>query len=193
MEINITGSLHIAITGHRFISNEATLQQSIHQVIEEISKEYWKSEIILYSALAEGSDQLVAEIALEYQNIRLYVPLPVTMEEYFKDFYSEKAQEKFQVLLSRASRIEIISECRNHQDAYQALGTYLVGHADILIAVWNGEYNQKKGGTSEVVKAALNVGKMVYWIFCPNQASDADNCLMAQKEVGELQKLKTIG
>lgn len=191
MKIEKSEIRHIAFTGHRLISHNTThLQHSMRQVFTDISREFGESEIILYSALAEGSDQLVAEIALEYENIRLHVPLPMVIEDYLETFNSEKTQANFQALISNASCIELLPAAKSPQDAYQALGLYLVEHADILLAVWNGEYNQKKGGTSEVVRTALAAGKTVYWIFCPNEAQDADNSIFSQKELGEVEILQ---
>jgi len=182
--------LKISVTGHRLISNSETqLAHSIRWVLKRISNEYENSDIHLYSALAEGSDQLVAEIALEFKNIGLYVPLPMTIMDYLRYFSSNSAQEKFHDLLLKANKIELLSDMNNNQDAFQTLGFYLVEQADILLAVWNGEFNQKKGGTSEVVKIALTAGKLVYWIYCPNEAPDANNSLISQKEIGELKKL----
>lgn len=189
MHTNRQRPVKIAVTGHRLIKYDVQLLLSIRQVIGEIIKDYRNSEILLYAALAEGSDQLVAEIALEFKNTWLHVPLPMATGDYLRDFNSEKAQEKFQGILSRAYRVELLPASKTHQEAYHNLGIYLVEHADIILAVWNGEYNQEMGGTSEVVKSALTAGKKVYWIFCPNEAPDANNSLMMHKEIGEVEKL----
>ena len=188
MHKNRQRPVKIAVTGHRYITDDVQLQHSIRQVIGEIIKDHRNSEILLYSALAEGSDQLVAEIALEFKNTWLHVPLPMATGDYLKDFYSEKAQEKFQELMSRAFRVEFLPVSKTHQEAYRNLGVYLVEHADIILAVWNGEFNQKMGGTSDVVKTALAAGKKVYWIFCPNEAPDANNSLLMHKELGKVEK-----
>lgn len=189
MHKNRQRPVKIAVTGHRLIKYDVQLLLSIRQVLQEINKEHRNSEILLYSALAEGCDQLVAEIALEFKNIRLNVPLPMEIGDYLKDFNSDKAQEKFQELMSRAYRVELLPASKTHQEAYHNLGVYLVEHADVILAVWNGEFNQKIGGTSDVVQTALTAGKKVYWIFCPNEAPDANNSVMMYKEIGEVEKL----
>jgi len=185
--------LKISVTGHRSIfKSETQLVNSICRVLKRISRTYEKSEISLYSALAEGSDQLVAESALENKNFRLQVPLPMAIEDYLETFNSEKAIKNFKELLSRAGSIEILPATENPQAAFEALGVYLVKQADILLAVWNGEFNHKKGGTSEVVKLALSSEKLVYWIFCPNEVLDAKNSLLGKRKIGELTELNHI-
>jgi hypothetical protein len=75
------------------------------------------------------------------------------------------------------------------QSAYQALGNYLIAQCDLLIAIWNGEYNLKKGGTGEVVKIALAQKKPVYWIYCENQFEDTSENIKKVKKIGEIRLL----
>ena len=49
-------------------------------------------------------------------------------------------------------------------DAYLQAGRAVVRHADILLAVWDGEPARGVGGTAEVVAEALNRGAPVVWI-----------------------------
>ena len=183
--------LKISVTGHRSIFKSGTqLVNSICRVLKRISRTYEKSEISLYSALAEGSDQLVAKSALENKNFRLQVPLPMAIEDYLETFNSEKAIKNFKELLSRAGSIEILPATENPQAAFEALGVYLVKQADILLAVWNGEFNHKKGGTSEVIRAALIAKKLVYWIYCKNEKPGEINSLEGIKQIGAIEILK---
>lgn len=178
-------SFHIAVTGHRFISDEINFHHVIRQVLQDILKLHDMRDIYLYSALAEGSDQLVARISQEFEEIQLRVPLPMPEEEYLADFATEDGKAGFQKLLSTAIDVINLSSPGDCQDSYEALGDYLVNHADVLMALWNGVYNHKKGGTSEVVKAALQAGKPVYWIYCPNEKSDAKNIFESRKQIGD--------
>jgi RPA family protein len=59
----------------------------------------------------------------------------------------------------------------------------------VLIALWNGEYSGRRGGTGEVVKEALNAGKPVYWIYADNLQDGALNSLKELKKSGEIQVL----
>ncbi|MBT5218589.1 MAG: hypothetical protein HOI35_17775 [Woeseia sp.] len=115
------------------------------------------------SALAEGADQLVAEVAVGL-GIPLIVSLPMPKSIYAKDFQSAQAREKFEFLLSRAAEayelpissgndIHSISEYGDARDQqYAQLGVFLCAHCHILLALWDGKHNDKLGGTSQVVR-----------------------------------------
>jgi hypothetical protein len=181
--------LHIAVTGHRFIPNDARLGDSIRLVLKEILSTHKEEKIILYSALAEGADQLAAKIALQLEPLKLHVPLPMVVEEYLTDFSSDAGRKGFTDLLDHAEKIIPLGVQSSHTAPYRALGEYLVTHGDILLAVWNGEYNRTIGGTGEVVKAALAAGMPIYWIYSPNLQPGEQNKLNAIKIIGEIEKL----
>ncbi len=73
--------------------------------------------------------------------------------------------------------------------AYDHLGSYLSDQCHVMIAVWNGEYSGKIGGTGEVVKkywlrVSLFTG-YIRTIFVDN----AVNSLRKLKKNGEIQVL----
>lgn len=190
MENNPSHPLHIAVTGHRFLPKDATsLPVAIRQVLQDILSHRDETPIMLHSALAEGSDQLVARIALEFPVIKLHVPLPKAEEDYLLDFDSEDGRNAFKKLILSADLVIQLNHPKQHQNAYQPLGDYLVQQADLLLAVWNGVFNQKRGGTGEVVKSALDVGKPVCWIYCPNLKPGENNPYTHQKQIGEIEFL----
>jgi hypothetical protein len=193
MESKTPNSLHIAVTGHRFIPDTNELHRSIRQVLHDILVCHARKAFFLYSALAEGSDQLVARIALEFPKIALHVPLPKPEVDYLKDFASDVSRENFQTLLTSAVKVIPLSHISTELNAYNELGKYLIHQGDIMIALWNGVYNDKTGGTSEVIRGALKAKKPVYWLYCPNQAVGADNSLEEQKQIGELEILYPQG
>ena len=183
-------TVNIAVTGHRSIPDSATLQSAIRQVLHNILDDHRRKEVCLYSALAEGGDQLVASIAQEFKSLNLYVPLPMAVEKYLENFSSIESRKNFQDLLASAVEIIPLSPSCIEPSAYEQLGQYLTQKGDILIALWNGVYNNKPGGTSEVVKGALKSKKPVYWLYSPNQAVGAINNLSEQKQIGEFEILE---
>jgi hypothetical protein len=188
MESKKTKSFHIAVTGHRFIPKDtSSLSTAIRKVLQDILSQHHDKPIMLHSALAEGSDQLVAHISLEFPEISLCVPLPKSEDDYLEDFASDSGRESFQKLLITAVKIINLSRSDEGQSDYENLGNYLVKQSDILIALWNGVYNQKKGGTGEVVKTALQAGKLVHWVYCPNEKVGANNNLEGRKQIGDLE------
>jgi hypothetical protein len=189
MERKRSNHLQIGVTGHRFIPDASALHHSIRQVLRGILECQASKDVYLYSALAEGSDQLVARISQEFPEITLRVLLPKEEDDYLENFASDSGRENFQTLLKIAVKVIVLTPSDEDQSAYENLGNYLVNHSDILIALWNGVNNQKKGGTGEVVKAAIQARKPVYWIYCPNEKVDVNNKLKGHRQIGEFEIL----
>jgi len=144
----------IAVTGHRDVLMDETLLVQLDDFFQKITKKY--EHIILLSALADGADQCVAKSALKYENIDLKVPLPLTQKSYLKTIDNK---ENFHTLAKSAKEMfEIPKVCEN---PYENLGCYLVDNADILLALWDGTYNNKLGGTGEVLKYAKGLKKSI--------------------------------
>jgi hypothetical protein len=183
------GIIHVAITGHRFINSNEMLIQSIKQVFHTILSDYKGFQFFLISALAEGSDQLVAKIALENPVFKLIVPLPMAVEDYMLDFHSNLEKDSFHQLMQAASKIITLTKQPDHHSAYRHLENYIVSNCDILIALWNGEFSGRPGGTGEVVKSAINAGKPVFWIYCNNDKYKAVNIFKNQKVSGDIEIL----
>jgi hypothetical protein len=179
----------IAVTGHRFISVRDQLSSSIQSVLNRIIQEHINTEIQLFSALAEGSDQLVAEIALTYPGIKLIVPLPLPEEEYLQGFVSDIGRKSFHELTQSAKKVFTLPEQENHTTAYESLGNYLLDHCEVLVAIWNGKYSSLKGGTGELVNKASQMGKLIYWIYADNGDDKSEANSKKQKKVGDIETL----
>lgn len=120
------------------------------------------------SALAEGADQWIAEVAvrLDYE---LQCPLPFQRDEYANDFPDPA---KYQELLKQASAIlELDGQVSYDQGkrtpssaAYEAVGHAVLNQSDLLLAVWDGNPPQGRGGTGAVVAEALQRGIPVIWV-----------------------------
>jgi hypothetical protein len=129
--------------------------------------EFPERGITVMSSLAEGADQLVAEEALTL-GISLIAPLPMPRELYLEDFETPIAREKFNTLLSQASRARSSTRCcrrpprflscrsqretprrRSPSTAPTATGN---AHCHILLALWDGKESEELGGTGQVVR-----------------------------------------
>jgi uncharacterized phage-like protein YoqJ len=181
--------IRIAVTGHRYFDTNHDLTTSIQKVLTQIIQDHPGAEYHLLSALAEGSDQFVVKIAQQDKEIKLIVPLPLPEEQYLLDFETDEGRKNFKHLLNIADKVLTLTKNSNHESAYDMLGSYLIDQCDVLIALWNGEYSGKRGGTGDVVKKALNAGKLVYWIYLDNLREGALNSLGQLKKSGEIQVL----
>jgi hypothetical protein len=77
----------IGVTGHRDLRSEdvPALEGIVRRILLEVRTSHPHSPLILLSPLAEGSDRLVAKVALE-AGLRLVVPLPLAHDLYEQDF-----------------------------------------------------------------------------------------------------------
>ena len=185
--------IRIAVTGHRFLDTNNDLTASIQKVLAQIINNHPNTDHQLLSALSEGSDQFVARVALQYKEIKLIVPLPLTEELYLLDFETDEGRKNFKHLLNIADHVLTLTKNSNHDSAYDVLGSYLIAQCDVLIALWNGEYSGKRGGTGEVVKNALNAGKLVYWIYGDNGNDEGEVRIKLQKNPGDIELLGNSG
>ncbi len=157
--------LIVAVTGHRDLLTEElpVIRKRVNTFLCDLLDEYPDRGVSVMSALAEGADMLVAEQAVQL-GIPLIVPLPMPKELYLKDFETEGLREKFEFLLSKAAEVyELPTTPGNTLDSieqygdgrdlqYAQLGVFLCAHCHILLALWDGKYNNKLGGTGQVVR-----------------------------------------
>ncbi len=148
----------VAVTGHRNLLIDERLKVEVDAFFWQMREQY--GEITLLSALAEGADQFVAESALRYENVRLEVPLPFEQEAYMQTL---KHPKNFLTLLRKASHTFVVPKVCAYP--YEDLGYYLVDHSDLLLALWDGSFNGKLGGTGEVVKYAKSQNRPLKHLF----------------------------
>jgi hypothetical protein len=160
--------LVIGVTGHRDLREEdrEPLETQVCRIFADLQSHYPHTPLVLLSPLAEGADRLVARVALE-GGIRLIVPLPMPRELYEQDFQTEASCDEFNKLLQQAERwfelplhgsnregeAQIQDLARDRQ--YARVGAYIALHSQILIALWDGQYTQKEGGTAQIVELQL--------------------------------------
>jgi hypothetical protein len=113
------------------------------------------------SAVADGADQIAAEIALEL-GWELQAILPFERSFYRTTLGDDAARDCFDALLERAHRVlELPGEQEAETEGYAMVGRATVAHCDVLIAVWDGRPPRGRGGTAEVVQMAIARGRPV--------------------------------
>ena len=122
------------------------------------------------SPIADGADQIAAEVALEL-GWELQVVLPFNRAQYRATLANHGARERFDELLQRANCVlELPGGDETQLDAYVMTGRATVAHCDILIAVWDGLPARGRGGTGEVVQLAITRGTAVIHLPLEQQA-----------------------
>ncbi len=163
--------LSIGITGHRI---EALPENAVETIVERLgtvlvelkarAAELFHRErgcfadcpprMMFVSPLADGADQIAADIALEL-GFELHAILPFAREEYRKTLHNS-ALARFDTLVDRAACVlELPGDFDNPHEAFVMAGRATVAHCDILIALWDGLPPRGRGGTGEVVELAL--------------------------------------
>lgn len=166
----------IAVTGHRDISPEEIphISKQFSEWLVKLATDYPYTPLRLLSGLAEGSDRIASRCFLEVKNNlstnankttngwELIAVLPMNIDAYREDF-SENVTE-FDQLCSQASSIitlpspplaSLQSNKALRDSCYEVLGAHLARHCNVLVAFWDGSYNDLRGGTSSIVQLKL--------------------------------------
>jgi hypothetical protein len=153
----------VGVTGHRVLGANSIAQArgDVQAQIRRLQGLLRATPIVVLSALAEGADRLVAQVALECDCV-LWAVLPTSVENYLEDFESEASREEFHRLLAKSARtINASLLCGRGEDArerpqiYVDLAHQVCRMSHLVIALWDGACEEKPGGTSQVVRKFL--------------------------------------
>lgn len=123
------------------------------------------------SPIADGADQIAAEVALEL-GWELEIVLPFERAAYRASLANHGARERFDALIGCATCVlELPGNQERLLDAYVMTGRATVAHCDMLIAVWDGLPPRGRGGTGEVVQLAITRGTAVIHLPLDPKAS----------------------
>ncbi len=181
--------LTIGVTGHRDLVAEEIpeLKAIVRDFFVYLANEYSSLELQLITPLAEGSDSLVAEVALEL-GIALIVPLPMSQAHYEEDFTNTAALGFFRDALSQAKVIHLrtLPDAGEHSDTdldraqqYAQVGVFTSNHSQILLSLWDGKPSNATGGTAGVVNYHLTAVMPGFSVAeeSPNLLADNENDL----------------
>ena len=155
-----------SFTGHRpekLINVTIGLQELKVRLEEAINFVMTQNVNIFYTGMARGVDLWAAEIVLKKKltrkDIRLVAVLP--FPEQINDTWTSAEQTLYQNILKQCD--EVITICTSYQkNGYKKRNRYLVEHADILLAVYNKQYQYS--GTGQTVRMAEKAGKEIVFL-----------------------------
>ena len=164
-------TLAIGITGHRL----ERLGLTAPCVAERLAAAFALIDaaapsVRLVSNFAEGADRLAVEAAPSSWEVAAVLPMPAA--DYRDDFRPPAIEADrtgdFDAVLARAATVTALPFNEAGDDdrpaAYARAGRMMLANIDLLVAVWDGEKARGKGGTGEVVAAAVAMRLPVLWI-----------------------------
>ena len=158
--------LIVGVTSHRDLdpAQLPQLRSQVRDAFAALRDRYPDLALVVVSALAEGGDRLVAEVALD-AGARLVVPLPLPVEIYREDFANAQSQHDFARLLADADSVPLtlvesdLDVLRNAGPArdrqYLHAGLFVANHCHVLFALWDGREEIGMGGTAQIVRYYL--------------------------------------
>ncbi|MCB5167101.1 nucleoside 2-deoxyribosyltransferase [Streptomyces bambusae] len=150
----------IGVTGHRAIPGE--LLGHVRERLRTVLRCPGNGPLEALSSLADGADQLFADIALEC-GADLTVVIPSA--DYEADFDDPESLARYRRLRDRAAQEVRLDFPHATDEAYYAAGAFIADSCDRLVAVWDGQPARGRGGTGDIVAYARSLGKPVTVIW----------------------------
>jgi len=200
--------LNVGITGHRAGALTAPLVRSLRPTVYAVfrqlreatlrlrdSEEEFCSEtdadLRLHTPLATGADQIAA-ICARSSGYFVRALLPFEPHEYRNDFAPGEELDGFEQALAAADEIVALPGDRTDLErAYVRVGESVVAHADVLVAIWDGENARGPGGTGDVVELALQAGVPVIHVEVTRRAAGVQvRALFADRDEAGAQSVR---
>ncbi|ONI90247.1 hypothetical protein ALI22I_13070 [Saccharothrix sp. ALI-22-I] len=158
--------MRVGITGHSKLAPDCVdaVRTEIRAALE--AEAAGGSPLVGVTCLAPGADQLFARVVLELGG-RVEVVLPAM--DYREKLKPEKRAE-YDELLARAHVVSVLPNELSGRHAYVMANERMLASVELLIAVWDGQPPDGRGGTADVVETARASGVPVVVVW-PEGAS----------------------
>lgn len=118
------------------------------------------TRLIFVCSLSAGADLFAASLAVEH-GFELQIVLAYPQEKFAaSNFVHPEDLNTFKQLLNHraTSAVLELDGSSTETETYDVAGTVLVGHSDVLLAMWDQSYNDLPGGTADSVRKAVASG-----------------------------------
>jgi len=157
----------VGVIGHRDLREEELdrISDSLTEILRDVQAQAGTTPVWLLTSLAEGADQLAAEVAGDL-DIPVLALLPMPASEYATDFAAGAPRDRFQALLARSARVlladdlvlegidlsgEAYADPEQRNRAYRRCARLLSDCSHLLIGVWDGKPADQLGGTADTL------------------------------------------
>lgn len=147
--------MNVGITGHQDMGGKKIISWVKAEIRQELL--HYPKIQSARSSLAIGADQLFAQTALELK-INLISVIP---SKGYEKTFSTKARAEYFWLKKLSTSVELLNFPVPSEEAFLAAGKHIAEHSDLIFAVWDGLPSKGLGGTGDIVKYALSLGKHV--------------------------------
>ncbi len=163
--------LSIGLTGHRDIAMGGLAAEAIEHTVGDIlgtlrralapaiaqQAGYFSAAtpiMRLTTMGAEGADLLGTRAAGKC-GVEISYVIPFALDEYRNDFSPTSAAVAVENMSRAASLLELPGRRDEGPRAYERANEIILSNIDLLLAVWDGQRAQGRGGTGDVVQAAV--------------------------------------
>ncbi|MFD0202944.1 MULTISPECIES: hypothetical protein [Saccharothrix] len=153
--------MRVGITGHSNLVPECVdvVREGIRAALE--AEAAGGSSLVGVTCLAPGADQLFARVVLDLGG-RVEVVLPAM--DYREKLKPEK-RPAYDELLARAHVVSVLPNELSGRHAYVMANERMLASVELLIAVWDGQPPDGRGGTADVVETARASGVPVVVVW----------------------------
>lgn len=162
-------ALLVGVGGHRVLAEIGRVAAGVDDALDGLATAFPGRPLSVVSALAEGSDRVVVQRAFLRQGCTLVAILPLPRDDYERDFPSAASKEEFRRLLAKAVEVVEPAAALPREAAYERAGLAVLDRSDVLLAVWDGQPSQGRGGTADIVAEARSRGLPLVWIHAGNR------------------------
>lgn len=145
--------VRIGITGHSNLTVESA--PLVAAALRTELAAHASHGVVGVSCLARGADQLFARAVLELGGV-LEVVLPSA------DYRSRKVKADnaapFDELLGQATTVHTLPFEASNRESYLAASEHVLSTVELMMAVWDGQPADGRGGTGDVVECARALG-----------------------------------
>lgn len=156
--------MQIAITGHRELPVPTV--NLVDMAVRQWLAEHTGTALTGLTCLADGADSIFAQAVLDASG-SLVVVVPAAE---YRDGLPAEHHPTYDALISRAAEVVRLGHRESTSQSHMDASMYMLGRADRLLAVWDGEPARGYGGTADIVEAAEQRGVPVIVIW-PDGAS----------------------
>jgi len=158
----------IGVIGHRDVrpSDVEVVVVGIREVVEDVRSRSSTTPVWVLTSLAEGADQVAAEVCAGLVDVDVIAVLPMPLAEYVNDFAVGEARARFASLLGACTQVlvaeDVVQSCdpgttaiessvQARDAAYRRCARLISDCSHVLIAAWDGKPANLPGGTADTI------------------------------------------